>query len=396
MAQFIWNKLNADKCPLDIRDLPPGTIVVGGAIRDVLLDRHSTRLDLDLVVPNEAIKLTRRLAKDLGGTCVVLDFERDIARLVLRGWSIDFARQIGESIETDLWRRDFTINAIALTTDQLNPRIIDPTGGLLDIRRKTLCAVKELNLIEDPLRLLRGFRLMAEHQLSVDSETRNLIERHSHLLERSAPERIKSELLRLAVAPWADEVLPAIKKIGLLNPWKNIGDNFEEKVPSLVDAKFFKPSELGIALPLVRLTNLLSDKGLLKLRFSKKQCQRCKVLRKWQKRNDDNASKGFSEVDLLQLHIDLEADLPAFILGLPLRDQAHWLGCWRDITNPLFHPSSPLDGNILQAKFGISSGIKLGKLIHHLTHENAFGRLRNREEAFESAKNWLQQNPTLL
>ena len=65
-------------------------------------------------MPGDAVALARQLARDHGGTCVVLDAERSIARLVLGGWSLDLARQEGSSLEADLGRRDYTINAIAL------------------------------------------------------------------------------------------------------------------------------------------------------------------------------------------------------------------------------------------------------------------------------------------
>ena len=66
--------------------------------------------DLDLVVPSDAIALTKALAQELHGTCVVLHAERSIARLVLGGWTVDIARQDGDRIEDDLWRRDYRLN----------------------------------------------------------------------------------------------------------------------------------------------------------------------------------------------------------------------------------------------------------------------------------------------
>ena len=91
--------------PVKPEMFPTGTALVGGAVRDALLDRLGTCPDLDLVLPANVLKLTRRLAAELGGTCVVLDEERDMARLVLKGWTIDLARQLGirvvvEGVET--------------------------------------------------------------------------------------------------------------------------------------------------------------------------------------------------------------------------------------------------------------------------------------------------------
>ena len=149
--------------PLPLAQLPKGTALVGGAVRDGLLDRLQDQPDLDLVVPTDAIALTRSLAQDLRGTCVVLDAERSIARLVLGGWTVDIARQDGADIEDDLWRRDFRLNAIAVSLQPWG-QLWDPTGGLRDIQKGSLRAVSESNLTDDPLRLLRGLRLVAENK----------------------------------------------------------------------------------------------------------------------------------------------------------------------------------------------------------------------------------------
>ena len=138
---------------------------MGGAVRDALLHRLNERPDLDLVVPSDALDLCRTLAASCGGSSVVLDAERDMARLVLNGWTIDFARREGQSLDDDLRRRDYTINAIALP---LGPHgaLVDPTGGVNDLQNRRLRAVCESNLTNDPLRLLRGVRLMAELPLN--------------------------------------------------------------------------------------------------------------------------------------------------------------------------------------------------------------------------------------
>ena len=150
--------------------LPEGTALVGGAVRDGLLDRLQEQPDLDLVVPSDAIALTKALAQELHGTCVVLDAERSIARLVLGGWTVDIARQDGDRIEDDLWRRDYRLNAIAVSLQPWG-ELWDPTGGLSDLQQGCLTAVSEANLIDDPLRLLRGLRLMAEIPLTISSQT---------------------------------------------------------------------------------------------------------------------------------------------------------------------------------------------------------------------------------
>ena len=395
LGTWLWERLNPDQWPLQIEDLPIGSALVGGAVRDALLERLDGRKDLDLVVPNNAVKLTTTLANRLGGTCVILDPVRDIARLIINGWTIDVARQVGNSLDEDLRNRDFRLNAISIIFHPY-PKIIDPTGGLEDIRRKSIGAISESNLIDDPIRLLRGLRLMAELRLSLDSQTKTWLMKHSQLVKRAAPERIQAEILRFVEAPWFDEVVPILKRIGLLHPWRTSEKDLKKNVPSLSDAKVLLDTEASIALPLARITHLLSDEGLVQLRFSRRQCRRCSLLRKWEARNDGFAFEGLSEKDRLRLHHDLENDLPALILCLKKTQQIVWLRRWRDSYDPLFHPSSPVDGHTLQDSLDLPAGPEIGSLISFLCHERAFGRVQNKDEALEAARYWWQQKQTLL
>ncbi len=396
LAKAVWEKLNPEGWPLKLDQLPDGTALVGGAVRDVLLGRLDARQDLDLVVPSQAVKLTRFLASQVDGTCVILDEERDMARLVLKNWTIDLTSQIGNNLEDDLLRRDFKINAIAITLHS-HPRIIDPLGGIQDLLAHRLVAVREQNLIDDPLRLLRGLRLAAELNLKIAPQTFEWLKGHAKKLSSVAPERIHGEIQRIVHAPWADEVMPPLKEVCFMNLWdQDQKAQWDQQPPTLKVAKALTISERSFALPLARLTHLLSDEGLKKLRFSRKQCNRCQVLRKWQLRNDGVAFQSLTEVDRLNLHQDLEDDLPALIISLSGIDQMNWLKRWRDLKDPLFHPASPLDGRTLQDNLEISSGPQLGKLMSHLCNERAFGRLLNRDDALTAARYWLKHNNTLL
>ena len=178
--------------------LPEGTALVGGAVRDGLLGRLAAQPDLDLVVPGDAIELARRLGRQFGGTCVVLDQERSIARLVLKGWTIDLARCAGGDLTADLTRRDYTANAIALPLGGLglgsdmaaDLRLIDPCGGLQDLAAGRLVAISEANLLDDPLRLLRGVRLACELDFAIAPATWELIRRHRQRITAVAGERV--------------------------------------------------------------------------------------------------------------------------------------------------------------------------------------------------------------
>ena len=148
-SQKVRQRLGIDRWPLPVKLLPADATLVGGAVRDALLNRLTEQPDLDLIVSSDALELTRRLSRKLGGSCVVLDETRDIARLVLRGWTIDIARREGSSLEDDLWRRDYRLNAIGLPL-AANGQLVDPTGGLEDLAQGQLRAIREENLRADP------------------------------------------------------------------------------------------------------------------------------------------------------------------------------------------------------------------------------------------------------
>jgi len=392
LAEKLWERINPSNWPFSLEDLPKGSVLVGGAVRDGILGRLHEGLDLDVVVPSGAIELTRHLAIKHDATCVVLDLKRDIARMIIGNWNIDISSFFGVTLEEDLLRRDFSLNAIALTLGETQT-IIDPSNGLRDLRLKNLVAISEKNLIDDPLRILRAFRFKAELNVQIGSQTLDWIASHHNRLQLVSPERIQSEITKILIAPWADESILLLREYGLLDSWLQKGKRFDKE---LNNAKNFTREELSLAAPLSRLTSLLSDEGLEYLRFSKRQRSICRLIRKWQLLNDGVGFSTLNESQRLQLHKDLESHLPAIILEIPKPDQTTWLRRWRDLEDPLFHPSFPVDGNVLKQIFHLPSGPKLGQLLDYLSHEKAFGRLPNEDQVFQAAKDWLQRNDTSM
>ena len=219
LAQLAWRRLQPQAWPLPPEAFPAGAALVGGAVRDALLDRLPQQPDLDLVVPEDAIALCRQLGRRHGGSVVVLDAERSIARLVIQGWSIDLARQEGDSLEQDLRRRDYRLNAMALP---LGPeaQLLDPLEGLSDLRRGQLMAVAEANLLDDPLRLLRGVRLASELGFALEPQTQHWLKHHHACLAAVAGERVLAELDKLAASPGGAAGLRQCLAWGLLEPWR--------------------------------------------------------------------------------------------------------------------------------------------------------------------------------
>ena len=384
MACQLMTRLQPQRWPIPLNRLPAGTVLVGGAVRDGLLNRLPEHPDLDMVVPADALGQVRKLAQEFGGTCVVLDRDRDMARLVLGRWTIDLARQDGDDLTADLLRRDYRINAIALTLTP-QPQLLDPSGGIADLREQRITAIHEQNLLDDPLRLVRALRLSAELSMTIDQGTLEMIARHRHQLPKVAPERIQAELLKLVQANNADQAIHLLHSLKLIASWSS--DQPQRKL----NASALTADEQQLALPLARLTQLLSDQGMHDLRFSRKQIQRCLRLRAWWNRDQQQSVNNLTERERLKLHEELEEDLPAFTLAWPIERQKEWLRRWRDQDDILFHPFAPLNGRTLQAELGLRPGPRLGELIHHLCLERAFGRIRSHDDAIQCARAWMNK-----
>lgn len=197
----------------------PGYLV-GGSLRDAILGRPLT--DLDLAVSGSASSFARALADRLGGHFVLLDAERGIARAVLDEGPvpiIDVAPLRGD-IHADLGERDFTIDALAAPIDALavdSPvALIDPHGGLRDLEKGIVRLVSEQALVEDPLRLLRAVRLAAQLDFRLAPETADAIRRHAARIGRSAAERQRDELACCFATPRAGQSLRLMDDLGLL------------------------------------------------------------------------------------------------------------------------------------------------------------------------------------
>ena len=388
LETLLWQRLAPERWPVRCDDFPPGTALVGGAVRDALLGRLAHQPDLDLVVPNDAIGLARQLARRRGGTCVVLDAQRDMARLVLAGWTVDLARQEGADLPADLRRRDYSANALALPL-QAGAPLVDPTGGLQALGQGLLVAVDEANLLDDPLRLLRGVRLAWELELRLDATSLGWIRQHAGQLTAVAGERVLGELKRLACCAAGHHGLEQALDLGLLQGWgadAAAAAALQQLSISAALQRGLNGEEADLALPLARLATLLPAAAVQQLRGSRRLQQSCGQLRHGWLQLAASCEPGrepgrevcldnLTEPVRLQLHRDLECDLPALLLRLPAAHARAAMERWRDGDDPLFHPRAPLNGTALCAALGLKAGPELGSLIEHLTRERAFGRI---------------------
>ena len=180
--------------------------VVGGAIRDHLLRRQPVKPNIDLAVPAHAVAMAEALARNLEGTCVPLDEAFGTARVVVSLGSddhleLDLAEFRGPTIEDDLRRRDFTINAMAARLSDWirNPKtpspILDPLGGQQALAKKQLIPCFPGTFQDDPLRILRAARFVAQLGMALHPEASPMIRDAAPQLQNISGERIRDELI---------------------------------------------------------------------------------------------------------------------------------------------------------------------------------------------------------
>ena len=98
--------------------LPKGSYLVGGFLRDIILERVNDELDIDIVVPLNAIEIGKKISDYIQSKFIILDKKREVVRIIINHISIDIANQVSGTIEEDLCGRDFSINSIAFLFDK--------------------------------------------------------------------------------------------------------------------------------------------------------------------------------------------------------------------------------------------------------------------------------------
>jgi poly(A) polymerase len=169
--------------------------IVGGAVRDAVLGREVT--DLDLAVAGDPERAVKAVVREGDGHAFELSAEFATWRAVARdrSWQVDATALRGETIETDLAARDFTLGAVAVPLAGGEP--VDPFGGIADSEQGLLRIVSDDSFRADPLRLLRAARLAADLTLEIDPATVARARSDSGRAAEPAGERQLAELRRL-------------------------------------------------------------------------------------------------------------------------------------------------------------------------------------------------------
>jgi poly(A) polymerase len=204
----------------------------GGYVRDLLLG--ITPGDLDLCASGDALGLARTWAVKAGGRYIPLDEEHATARIAFGGFYLDISGLRASSLEGDLARRDFTVNALVIGLAGMlrgNPEVIDPLNGAADLKKGVLRAASQHSLRDDPLRVLRAFRFMSSHGFAFSGSLSRLIKQEAGHLPGMAKERIAAEWLALAGGRQAALAIQALDRHGILTrlwPGLEMGRGMEQ------------------------------------------------------------------------------------------------------------------------------------------------------------------------
>lgn len=207
------------------------TFVIGGFVRDIFLNRPSK--DIDIVTQGSGIELAKRVGKKLGNKKVTVFKSFGTAQLKAGDWEIEFVGARKESyrsdsrkpivedgtIEDDQLRRDFTMNALAIS---LHPNsfgeLVDPFNGVEDIKDRTIRTPldPDTTFIDDPLRMMRAVRFATQLAFDIEHKTYAALSKNKERLKIVSRERIIDELNKILLAKRPSNGFLLLEQTGLL------------------------------------------------------------------------------------------------------------------------------------------------------------------------------------
>ena len=232
--------------------------LVGGSVRDVLLGRQTT--DIDFTLASNAIQFAKAFAATIGAIAIALEENPPTARVIVKPnsasqplqRSMDFAQFRAASLTDDLRLRDLTINAMAIALEnvetftvmapeQILCRVIDPCGGMKDLKTGMLRFPSQQVVIADPVRLLRIYRFAAQLDFVLSQEAIDLVTAYRSMLSDVAGERCRDELMKIFHVQKAYPYLQQMEASGLLT---QVVPNIEETPRTLTALETFEENPI--------------------------------------------------------------------------------------------------------------------------------------------------------
>lgn len=381
--------------------------IVGGLVRDLIIGQKNP--DIDIVIEGSAIQVAKRIAASTGAHIDTYE-QFDTAVLIFNdGLRIDFASARTEyyqtpgalprvrrsGIQADLSRRDFSINAIAMSISRKDfGALVDVVGGLKDIEKGVIRVLHSLSFIEDPTRILRGIRFAKKFGFTMDRATVSLAAEAISMgvIRKAAGVRMRDELIDIIYEDSVIECFDEMESFGIFREFNKQLSFTKHKRTLLFNYLRTKPdpsSRLHAVLSILLYDIPIEDARelLSSLKFKRKDidavAERIELL---------NSLRTISRMNDANLYFFLKNFSKAAI-----RDVAAMLPGNLKSSNRLKHYLDELAGigpSLTGAelkKLGYPESPLIGKVKEEITRQKLAGKLKTKAEEIEFARNFLKE-----
>ena len=411
--------------------------LVGGSVRDLFLGRQTT--DIDFTLASDAIQFAKAFAANIGAIVIALEENPPTARVIVKPdstsqtpqLSMDFAQFRAASLTDDLRLRDLTINAMAIAFENVGTftnkarkqvlcRVIDPCGGMKDLKGGLLRFPNRQVVIADPVRLLRIYRFAAQLDFEISQNAIDLVTAYRSMLSDVAGERCRDELMKILYIKKAHPYLQQMEAAGLLTQvvpiikephraWSSL-ETFEEgPIPTALHAyrkeiNRYLQEELSVEInrcSLIKLSLLLGDNlGSIgeRLRFSRKAVKFMECLISGSKKLK-NTIPQLTQKQINRFLRTYTSDWWGILLysaaSSPI-DSAilkQIADTYYEHILPICKQGRLITGNDLIQEFHLKEGEQIGDLLKEIEDRQFDGEIRTREEAFAAVAALLQKQP---
>ncbi len=411
--------------------------LVGGSVRDLFLERQTT--DIDFTLASDAIQFAKAFAANIGAIVIALEENPPTARVIVKPdstsqtpqLSMDFAQFRAASLTDDLRLRDLTINAMAIAFENVGTftnkarkqvlcRVIDPCGGMKDLKGGLLRFPNRQVVIADPVRLLRIYRFAAQLDFEISQNAIDLVTAYRSMLSDIAGERCRDELMKILYIKKAHPYLQQMEAAGLLTQvvpiikephraWSSL-ETFEEgPIPTALHAyrkeiNRYLQEELSVEInrcSLIKLSLLLGDNlGSIgeRLRFSRKAVKFIECLISGSKKLK-NTIPQLTQKQINRFLRTYTSDWWGILLysaaSSPI-DSAilkQIADTYYEHILPICKQGRLITGNDLIQEFHLKEGEQIGDLLKEIEDRQFDGEIRTREEAFAAVAALLQKQP---
>ncbi len=379
--------------------------LVGGVVRDLLLERAN--LDIDLVVEGDAINLAYRLRQVYPGK--ITTYPRfNTAKLQWAKWSVDLATARCEtyakpgalpsvklgSLKSDLSRRDFTINAMAINLDPSHyGKLIDLYGGIHDLKHKIIRILHEKSFTDDATRIWRGLRYEQRLNFQLEETTLDLLKRDISMLDTISGDRIRYELECILHEEYPEKVFRRAQELGVLewlHPALKGNGWLAEKCKQARELNSPNPPPVGLYLALLayHLNDEENEQLVAKIRLPKSLAQ---TMRDTISLKVKLSSLADPELPSSSIYHLLHGYSPVAITASSLADDSPIVRQHIQLfLNKLLYIKPALTGDDLQ-RMGIPAGPRIKEILNLLHEARLDGKVASKQGEEEMVRGWLTE-----